>query len=147
MLSRLYLGLHYLGDVLAGSLLGLVLVVAAQRFWTLVRRWSAARSFQFFALLGALMLIGIIASIPFLGAARMAWQILGASGGGIIGLLLEYRYLHYVPVTQPLRRQVLKAIVGLTGLSVSCCSRAPSSAIADYCSRLRPTPWLPSGSL
>jgi membrane-associated phospholipid phosphatase len=32
MLSRLYLGLHYLRDVLVGSLLELVLVVAAQRF-------------------------------------------------------------------------------------------------------------------
>jgi hypothetical protein len=64
------------------------------------------------------MLIGIIASIPFLGTAREAWQILGASGGGIIGLLLEYRYLHYVPVTQPLPRQVLKPAVGLTGLGL-----------------------------
>lgn len=36
MLSRLYLGVHYLVDVLGGVLIGLILVVAYQRLWPVI---------------------------------------------------------------------------------------------------------------
>jgi membrane-associated phospholipid phosphatase len=115
MLSRMYLGVHYLGDVLGGALIGLALVLLAQRLWLPARDWLAGRTFHFFVLTSTLILVVLIASLPFLGASTEDWHTIGAGGGGVIGLLLEYRYLRYTPpVSTTPGRQMLLVALGLS---------------------------------
>ncbi len=114
MLSRMYLGVHYFGDVLGGALIGLALVLLAQRLWLPARNWLAGRTFRFFVLLSTLLLIVLLASLPFLGASSEDWHTVGAGVGGVIGLLLEYRYLRYTPpVSTAPGRQMLLVALGL----------------------------------
>lgn len=114
MLSRMYLGVHYLGDVLGGALIGLALVLLAQRLWLPVQDWVACRTVRFFVLAGALILVALIASLRFLGASLEDWHTLGASCGGVIGLLLEHRYLRYTPPVSAFPgRQMLLVALGL----------------------------------
>ncbi len=112
MLSRMYLGVHYLGDVLGGALIGLTLVLFAQRLWLPVQDWLAGRTFRFFVLASMLILVVLLASLPFLGASSEDWHTVGAGVGGVIGLLLENRYLRYTPPvsTAPGRKMLLVAL-------------------------------------
>jgi hypothetical protein len=114
MVSRLYLGVHYLGDVLGSALIGLILVLLAHVLWLPVRDWLACRSFRFFVLVGGVVLAALIASLPFLGSSPEDWQTIGAGFGGVAGLLLEYRYLRYTPpVSTSPGRQALLVGLGL----------------------------------
>jgi membrane-associated phospholipid phosphatase len=110
MLSRLYLGMHYVGDVLGGALVGLVLLTIYVRLWPSVTRWSAHRSFRFFMILG----LGIaLATLPFTLVTARAWLAFGGALGIAVGLPLEYRYVRYTPGSPPLHRQALKVLLGL----------------------------------
>lgn len=50
--ARLYLGVHYLGDVVGAAVFAAALVWIYARLWPRVRPWLAARPPRFFALLG-----------------------------------------------------------------------------------------------
>lgn len=116
MLSRMYLGVHYLGDVLVGALIGLALVVLSQRLWVPVRDWLAFHSFRFFVIAGSLISVALLASLLEFRTSFEDWQTIGAGCGGVVGFLLEYRYLRYSPPVSysPIRTALL---VGL-GLGV-----------------------------
>lgn len=114
MLSRMYLGVHYFGDVLVGALIGLALVLLVQRLWLPVRDWLVCRSFRFFVLAGALIVAALIGSLTIIGTSPEDWQTIGAGGGGVVGFLLEYRYLRFAPpVSGSPSRQVLLILFGL----------------------------------
>jgi membrane-associated phospholipid phosphatase len=113
MLARLYLGVHYLADLLGGILIGLLLVVTYQRLFPFLVRWFSGRTFKFFLVLG----IGApIAILPFLNFSPRAWEALGAAIGLGIGMPLEYRYVRYSPAKISSRKQALKVAIGLGGL-------------------------------
>ena len=108
MLSRLYLGAHYLGDVLGGLVIGLLLVAAFLRLWPIAARWLSRRSFWFFLIVG---LCAPFAVLLFIGASPRGWEIFGAALGAGIGLPLEYRYVRFSAATP--RQRALKATIGL----------------------------------
>ncbi|WP_375771653.1 phosphatase PAP2 family protein [Archangium gephyra] len=89
MLARLYLGAHYLGDVLAGLLIGLLLLGAYTRLWPALRRWGERRPFRFFASFGLGMVATMASGVFLFGGDRRAWQVLGFAAGLVFGMLLD----------------------------------------------------------
>lgn len=116
MISRLYLGVHYLADLLGGVTIGLILVVAYQRLWPRILRWFSGRPFIFFLILA---LSAPIAAFPSTSFSPRGWEIFGAALGVGIGMPLEYWYVHYTPTKIPLRKQMLKLAIGLGGMAAS----------------------------
>ena len=113
MISRLYLGMHYVGDVLAGLGIGLLLVVLFERMWPPIDGWFSRRSYRFFVLLGFGL---VVALVPFTLLNARAWIALGAALGGVAGLLAEYRYVGYNSADQaPRWWQISKVLLGLAG--------------------------------
>ena len=112
MLSRLYLGMHYIGDVLGGALLGLGLLLVYTRVWPAIARWFSKRSFGFFLALG---LAAPLAVLPFtlLITSPRVWVAFGAALGAGIGLPLEYRFVRYVPGPAKLGHVVPKVVLGV----------------------------------
>lgn len=110
ILSRLYLGAHYLGDVLGGLVIGLLLVAAFLRLWPIAARWLSRRSFWFFLIVG---LCAPLAALVFIGLSPRGWEIFGAALGAGIGMPLEYRYVRFSAAKATLRQQALKVAVGL----------------------------------
>ncbi|HXD11447.1 MAG TPA: phosphatase PAP2 family protein, partial [Anaerolineales bacterium] len=64
--SRLYLGVHFPHDVVAGWLLGSVLLWLFLRFWVPVEAWLKKKS------LGAQVLIALLVSILFIGSGAVS---------------------------------------------------------------------------
>ena len=67
-----------------------------------------------FLLVGALIVAALIGSLTIVGTSPEDWQTIGAGGGGVVGFLLEYRYLRFAPpVSGSPSRQVLLILFGL----------------------------------
>jgi membrane-associated phospholipid phosphatase len=115
MLARLYLGVHYLADLLGGVVIGVLLVILYQRLWPIILQWFSDRPFRFFLILG---LSAPIAAFPFTNFSPRGWEVFGAALGVGIGMPLEYWYVHYSPAKISLGKQVLKLVTGLGGLAV-----------------------------
>lgn len=126
MLSRLYLGVHYLGDVLGGVLVGLI----ALAIYTRLHEWFVRRTSAFgralaehlgrFTFVTALA-IGIgaaVAALVVLGPSQKGWEISGAILGLGIALPVEVRYLDYRPALFGRAHLGMKVAVGLAGLGI-----------------------------
>lgn len=89
-LSRMYLGVHYPLDVIAGLTLGVFVVIAGQRFFACVTkdwiRWAAP------------LLIWLVL-LPF-GLGEDFYKSLGLYIGFVAGTLLEQKYELLLPVTK-----------------------------------------------
>jgi len=101
MLARLYLGAHYLGDVVAGLLLGLLLLGGYARLWPALWRWGKRRSFRFFASFGLGMVATMSSGVFLFGGDRRAWQVLGFAAGLVLGVLLDSRLREDTSVPAP----------------------------------------------
>lgn len=112
MLSRLYLGMHYIGDVLGGGLIGLALLFVYARLWPALAAWFSRRSFWFFLALG---LAAPLAVLPFtlIITSPRVWVAFGAALGAGLGLPLEYRFVRYAPVAAEPGRVAQKVLIGL----------------------------------
>lgn len=117
MLSRLYLGMHYLGDVLGGLLIGLLLLLAHAHLWPIIATWLARRSFTFYMALGLALPLAVLPFTLVLDSPRV-WVALGSALGAGIGLPLEYRYVRYDPVRGSSSYGVLKVVTGLAVLAL-----------------------------
>ncbi|HYO74727.1 MAG TPA: phosphatase PAP2 family protein [Archangium sp.] len=91
VLARLYLGVHYLGDVLADVLIGLLLLGGYTRLWPALRRWGERRPFRFFASFGLGMVTTMSSGVFLFGGDRRAWQVLGFAAGLVLGVLVDSR--------------------------------------------------------
>lgn len=118
-LGRLYLAAHYLGDVLAGLLFGVLFVVAYTYAWPHLRDWFAQRSFRFFVLLGGVVVGGVASTLVYSLGSPHRWGVVGVALGLTAGLLLEYRYVRFEPADAAFGRQALKVAIGLAGI-VAC---------------------------
>ncbi len=101
MLARLYLGAHYLGDVLAGVVIGLLLLGSYTRLWPALRRWGERRSFRFFASFGIGMVATLSSGVLLFGGDRRAWQVLGFAAGLVLGMLWDVKRAADTPTTAP----------------------------------------------
>ncbi len=117
--SRLYLGVHYVGDVVGAVLLAAVAVVLVQSIWPPVRAWLAARPFALFA--GAAMLaLAFVVAGPFLyfGEDPYRWRAGGLIAGFAMALPVEYRFVKYEPGEQSWGRTVAMLLIGGTVIAI-----------------------------
>jgi len=119
-LSRVYIGVHWLGDVLLGWAVGAALLLVASR----LEEWAASVTSRYGAdtLYVGLIVLGIASMV--LTEALLPVNLVGlednfgGNGGFMIGLgvglILERRYVNFeVPGSGEKRRKVLRAVLGL----------------------------------
>ncbi|MCS6774311.1 MAG: phosphatase PAP2 family protein, partial [Thermoflexales bacterium] len=105
-LSRMYLGDHFPQDVIAGALVGLVLLVVFVILEPQLRNWLSARH-------TLPMRLGLAALLPpALMLAYMDGVVLGTLWGALIGLTLEAERVRF-DHRAPLLSQVLKLVLGI----------------------------------
>ncbi|MUL36149.1 hypothetical protein BWI75_07260 [Gloeocapsopsis sp. AAB1 = 1H9] len=113
MLARLYFGIHYLGDVIGGALIGAVLIVAYLRILPTLDQFFTRRSFQFFQFWGGLILAAVLVAVPFAGDSARVWHVMGTVAGFVVGGLIEYCYIRFSPTPISRTGQALKLLIGL----------------------------------
>lgn len=117
-ITRLYLGVHFLGDVLGSAVIGALLLAAYGPAWRRLEGWLAKRPFGAFVAVGMLavtvILVGLAAG--FLGAGEYEREALGIVLGGVPALLLEYRFVRDTPVRRPVA--VGMALAGIVPLAL-----------------------------
>jgi hypothetical protein len=117
MLARLYLGVHYLGDVLGGVLIGLLLLWSYTRLWPMLHRWAERRGRRFWLSCGMGMVATLGLGVALFGGDRRAWQVLGYFAGLVLGvLLLAPRARPDRPTTEPPVRRLRELAWGFAVL-------------------------------
>lgn len=94
-LGRLYLGVHFVGDVLGGILFALPLVWAYGCLWPRALGWLRRREPRFYFAAALLLLIGAAVSLPFVQERPRRFEIVGLVMGACAGLPLEYWLVRY----------------------------------------------------
>ncbi len=115
-LGRLYLGTHFVGDVLGGAAFGALLVFIFVRMWPHVHAWLSRRSESFFMGAAFLGLIAAIGSTFLLGKNARAWEAAGVLAAAAIGLMLEWRRVRYVPASSSISGRWERMVIGVAGI-------------------------------
>jgi membrane-associated phospholipid phosphatase len=141
--SRLFLGMHFLHDVIVGWLLGLLLLVAFLKLWEPVAAWLKGKTLVqqvSFALLVSLVMIavGIWSTLPLRAYAfPEAWAAnalragpvpdpvsiegMFTSAGSFFGLAAGAAWIASrggYPTSGPLEKRALRYVVGLIGIMI-----------------------------
>jgi membrane-associated phospholipid phosphatase len=106
-LSRIYLGLHYPGDVLGGVVFGLLIVAAAVWLDNTSERWTLSGYRRWLFVLLPLVVL------PFYHTA-FAYKTVGFMVGTIAGFLLDLQYVGF-SARSSLMGQAVKLVVGYGG--------------------------------
>ena len=97
--SRLYLGVHYLTDVVGAAVIGAGLLAAYGPAWRRIERWLAQRPFGVFVavgLLGVAVIVGGLAA-GLIRASEYEREAPGVVVGWVPALLVEQRFVRYTP--------------------------------------------------
>jgi membrane-associated phospholipid phosphatase len=135
-LSRMYLGVHTLQDVLAGALLGIGWVFAANALFEYEERTGRRWIFLVVA-------VPALAALPFFPDSDY-WKTVGAFVGFLAGYLVESRYIRY-EVEGALWKQVVKVVVGMgVVFAIRLVGKAvlPEGLFSDFFRYLLMTVWV-----
>jgi predicted MPP superfamily phosphohydrolase/membrane-associated phospholipid phosphatase len=113
--ARLYLGVHYLMDVLAAVVLGLAVVAAYHALWKASEDRLADLPYAVYLTMGLVAIAGAMAGvfIGFYGSNSFRWHAGGLVAGGAAALLLEHRYIRFTPKAGGAARALLKICIGV----------------------------------
>lgn len=114
-ISRMYLGVHYLGDVLGAVVFGAALVWMYRRLWPRVRGWLAARPPAFFAALGlGFAAAGLVAVLVIFPSNPYIANAAGVMVCAPAALWAERRWVGYEP--SPGEGRARAVLLGLAGI-------------------------------
>ncbi|HEU0012119.1 MAG TPA: phosphatase PAP2 family protein [Longimicrobium sp.] len=116
-LGRLYLGAHFLGDVVGGVVFGVAFVWLFSRGWPGTRRWLGRRPAGFYTAAAAGAAAGSTAWMLLVGGGPRRWEVAGIVMGGALALVLEHRCLAYAPGRDSRARMAAKVVVGLAPIA------------------------------
>lgn len=116
-LGRLYLGTHFVGDVVGGMLLGAAFVWLFHRAWPGVRRWLQRRPPRFYAVAAAVSAAAAVGWMAVMGGGPRRWEVAGIVAGGALGLLLEHHRVRYAPPPRARARDAARVAVGVAGVA------------------------------
>lgn len=115
--ARLYLGVHYLGDLVFAALAAVLLAWGFAVVWPRVWPWLRERPVWVYAVLAGLAVAGVVASMVVRFNNPRRWEILGLVAGTALALLLEPRLIDYRPEKDtPWTRQAAKIGIGAGGI-------------------------------
>jgi membrane-associated phospholipid phosphatase len=118
-ISRLYLGVHFVGDVLGGILLGVLVFLLIDRFWARLRSWLERPPFSFYVGIAFLSVVGVmVGGLLFFADKGHLWRGGGLIAGFALGLPLEYRLLDYRPTDRPEQPTLGLLLMGTGGVAV-----------------------------
>jgi membrane-associated phospholipid phosphatase len=112
MLSRIYLGVHYPIDVIAGAAIGMTGIGVGYLIWTRVFPHLTGERLGYLA--GTIFLSSILI-VPIAEQYALGWEVVGGLLGAGIGTFLEAHRLQYHPQSRDLRATIQRAGVGLSG--------------------------------
>ncbi len=116
MLSRLFLGVHYLADMIVGVALGLLAVGLGYAGVKLVlERLSRQQA----AMLMAVGLLGSLIMLPVTGDFPLGWEILGGLLGAGVATVIESRSIRFEPASGTWSDHATRLAIGLGGI-VAC---------------------------
>ncbi len=113
MISRLFLGVHYLADMIVGVALGLAAVTLA---YAGVRLVLDRLTDEQKAMLMAAGLFGSLIMLPVTGDFPLGWEILGGLLGAGVGTLIEARSVNYRPEQTDVAGQLTRLAIGAGGI-------------------------------
>lgn len=116
-LGRLYLGTHFLGDVLGGFVFGAAFVWLFYRAWPKLWHRLSRGSPRGYAGIAVAVSIACMGWMLLVGGGPRRWEVAGIVLGGALGLVLEHRYLGYTPGQNSPARKIAKLGIGLLGVA------------------------------
>jgi membrane-associated phospholipid phosphatase len=116
--GRMYLGAHFLGDVLGGIVFGVAFVWLFHRGWPGTQGWLHRRPAGFYTAAAACASVGCAAWMLLVGGGPRRWEVAGIVIGGVLALVLEHRFVAYAPGRDSRARMAAKLVVGLIPIVV-----------------------------
>jgi membrane-associated phospholipid phosphatase len=115
MFSRVYLGVHYVGDVLAGLVIGLLWLAV---FYRWVGPWLAGIEPRRLSTTVAIVMCASFLVLPVTSAFPFGWEIVGALVGAGVGLILQEYRVRFEPGQTNRLWNLLKIPIGLFGIGL-----------------------------
>lgn len=116
-ISRMYLGVHFLGDVVGAAVFGAALVWIHAKTWPRVERWLADRPPAFFAVLAAgFAAAGLAAVLVIFPGNPYVANAAGVLVAGGAALWAEQRWLDHAPPPRGRRARLSVVGLGLAGM-------------------------------
>lgn len=109
--SRLYLGQHYLTDVLCGFVLGIVLAILFSFLFELLKNKEELLVVGILPL--CLIIIIVLASTGKINASADIMKVVGAYIAFSVGYFIEKRYVKFDVRSDKFWKQIVKCVVGL----------------------------------
>jgi membrane-associated phospholipid phosphatase len=116
-LGRVYLGVHFVGDVLGGVAFAAAAAWALAKGWAAVRGWLERRSFRFYLIAAAVAVAGTLVYLTTVGDSPRRFEVIGLALGAALALPVEYRWLRYEPGEGGWATRLKTAAVGAGGLA------------------------------
>lgn len=123
-ISRLYLGVHHVGDILGGLVLGIALAYGYHRLWPRLVEILKRGSLRAYAISGGIVAAVTVAMLPMMGGNPRWWAVAGIMVASAIALPLNEHLGHTQLSTQDVEggaagrrgRRLAILAIGLVGV-------------------------------